>query len=85
MLSCDQYELNILLQQTQALPVSLQQFLRLNPTDIKKAEPEIEMEIEDGTDDKKEEPVAEAVLSEGNIMTQYNYSIQSAIAFILTS
>ncbi|KAJ8730272.1 hypothetical protein PYW07_017310 [Mythimna separata] len=52
-------------QQTQALPVSLQQFLRLNPTDVKKSEPvDIEIEMDDVADDKKEEPVAEAVLSE---------------------
>ncbi|KAJ8727964.1 hypothetical protein PYW08_016349 [Mythimna loreyi] len=52
-------------QQSQALPVSLQQFLRLNPTDVKKSEPvEIEIEMDDAADDKKEEPVAEAVLSE---------------------
>ncbi|XP_035433216.1 specificity protein transcription factor 3 isoform X1 [Spodoptera frugiperda] len=49
-------------QQTQALPESLQQFLRLNPTDIKQGE-SIEIEVESAVT-KKEEPVAEAVLSE---------------------
>lgn len=51
-------------QQAQGLPVSLQQFLRLNPTEIKKqGNDQIEIEITP-LEDKKEEPVAEAVLSE---------------------
>ncbi|CAH1645676.1 unnamed protein product [Spodoptera littoralis] len=49
-------------QQTQVLPETLQQFLRLNPTTIKQGEP-IEIEVEN-TIANKEEPVAEAVLSE---------------------
>ncbi|XP_013199935.1 zinc finger E-box-binding homeobox 1 [Amyelois transitella] len=52
-------------QQTQALPVSLQQFLRLNTVDkkpdIQTNTVVIQMEQED---DKKEEPLAEAVLGE---------------------
>ncbi|XP_026725200.1 neurotrophin receptor-interacting factor homolog isoform X3 [Trichoplusia ni] len=52
-------------QQTQALPASLQQFLRKNPTDVKSEPVEIDIDMDDVvTDDKKEEPVAEAVLSE---------------------
>ncbi|XP_030024972.1 zinc finger protein 853 isoform X1 [Manduca sexta] len=51
-------------QQTQALPVSLQQFLKLNPTEWKKEENnQIEIEISP-LEENKEEPVAEAVLSE---------------------
>ncbi|CAD0199288.1 unnamed protein product [Chrysodeixis includens] len=53
-------------QQTQALPASLQQFLRKNPTDVKSEPVEIDIDMDEVvTDDKKEEPVAEAVLSEG--------------------
>ncbi|XP_075973264.1 uncharacterized protein LOC142974684 isoform X2 [Anticarsia gemmatalis] len=51
-------------QQTQQLPASLQQFLRLNPTDVKK-EVTIELMEEDtAAEEKKEEPVAEAVVEE---------------------
>lgn len=57
------------LQQTQALPASLQQFLRKNPTDVKSEPVEIDIDMDDVvTDDKKEEPVAEAVLSEGKYL-----------------
>ncbi|CAH0701369.1 unnamed protein product [Spodoptera exigua] len=49
-------------QQAQGLPESLQQFLQLNPSDIKQGE-SIEIEMKN-PNTKTEEPVAEAVLSE---------------------
>ncbi|XP_045448949.1 zinc finger protein 41-like, partial [Melitaea cinxia] len=56
-------------QQTQALPVSLQQFLRLNPTEIKKTvTPDVEMT---NTDEDKKDTITEAVLDEdGTIRIQ---------------
>ncbi|KAF9420992.1 hypothetical protein HW555_002975, partial [Spodoptera exigua] len=48
-------------QQAQGLPESLQQFLQLNPSDIKQGE-SIEIEMKN-PNTKTEEPVAEAVLS----------------------
>lgn len=50
-------------QQTQQLPDSLQQFLRLNPTELKKEDIKEAMD-EDVSDEKKESPVAEAVVWE---------------------
>ncbi|CAK1595877.1 unnamed protein product [Parnassius mnemosyne] len=52
-------------QQAQALPVSLQQFLRLNPTEIKKDS--LEMEVSPTTEDK-ERTVAEAVLDDDGVI-----------------
>ncbi|CAH2106635.1 unnamed protein product [Euphydryas editha] len=56
-------------QQTQALPVSLQQFLRLNPTEAKKTEtPDVEMT---NTEEDKKDIITEAVLEEdGTIRIQ---------------
>ncbi|XP_032520278.2 zinc finger and SCAN domain-containing protein 31-like isoform X2 [Danaus plexippus] len=48
-------------QQTQALPVSLQQFLRLNPTETKKVEAE---DIDMTPEEDKKEVITEAVLEE---------------------
>ncbi|XP_049869063.1 zinc finger protein 471-like isoform X4 [Pectinophora gossypiella] len=51
-------------QQAQALPVSLQQFLRLNPSDNKRVE-QIEIQVSSGPDTRdKKDIVTEAVLSE---------------------
>ncbi|CAH2037842.1 unnamed protein product, partial [Iphiclides podalirius] len=51
-------------QQTEALPVSLQQFLRLNPARIKK---DIEVEVEPAPD-AKDHTVAEAVLDDDGVL-----------------
>lgn len=56
----------MLFQQAQALPASLQQFLRLNPEGKKVDQIEIEVASIDMDDDRKE-PVANAVIEEGNI------------------
>ncbi|KAJ0177059.1 hypothetical protein K1T71_007068 [Dendrolimus kikuchii] len=51
-------------QQAQTLPVSLQQFLKLNPTEAKKAEVyNIEIEVPPA-EEKREEPVINAVINE---------------------
>ncbi|KAH9640118.1 hypothetical protein HF086_016049 [Spodoptera exigua] len=67
----------LLLQQAQGLPESLQQFLQLNPSDIKQGE-SIEIEMKN-PNTKTEEPVAEAVLSE-EPMYQHNMVVSGNFA-----
>lgn len=58
------------LQQTQALPVSLQQFLRLNPTELKKTvniTPDVEMT---NADEDKKDNITEALMDEGTCVIQ---------------
>ncbi|XP_045771876.1 zinc finger protein 853-like isoform X2 [Maniola jurtina] len=54
--------MQMLLQQTQALPASLQQFLRLNPADVKRNEVSIDVEMT--TDDDKKNIVIETGMDE---------------------
>ncbi|KAL0841009.1 hypothetical protein ABMA28_014784 [Loxostege sticticalis] len=49
-------------QQTQALPATLQQFLRLNPGEVKKVEP-VDVEVEPMDEDRRDD-ITEAVLGE---------------------
>nr|XP_034830927.1 zinc finger protein 853-like isoform X2 [Maniola hyperantus] len=62
--------MQMLLQQTQALPASLQQFLRLNPADVKRNDVTIDVEMT--TDDDKKNTIIETGMDEEHEMPIQN-------------